>query len=344
MRYLTFLLSLLLITSCTEGSKSKKITGVAIAPIYEDSLSIRAIEIMGGSLALAANKGVFGTVDLNTGKVRSSVQKYDGISLEFRAIAHTSTDFFMLSIANPALLYKTGENGQMQLVYKEEDDRVFYDAMTFWNDREGIAIGDTMNGCLSVIVTRDGGNTWKKIPCSQLPAAKEGEGAFAASNTNIKTVGDKTWVATTQSRVFYSPDKGSTWDVFDTPVASSKTTEGIFSVDFWDEKKGIVIGGDYAARELNVANKAITIDGGKTWQLVASGKKPDHKSCVRYVPHSDGKGIIAVGATGISYSSDAGGSWHKLSDEGFYTIRFLNDSIAYAAGMNRIAKLTFLRE
>ena len=30
-----------------------------------------------------------------------------------------------------------------------------------------------------------------------------------------------------------------------------------------------------------------------------------------------------------------------LSDEGFYTIRFLNDSIAYAAGKGRISILTF---
>ena len=36
-----------------------------------------------------------------------------------------------------------------------------------------------------------------------------------------------------------------------------------------------------------------------------------------------------------------GTSWKHLSDEGFYTIRFLNDSIAYAAGKGRISKLTF---
>lgn len=344
MRYLAFLLSMVLMVSCTEANKAKKITGVEITPIYEDSLSIRAIEIMGGSLAFAANKGVFGTIDLNTGKVRTNVEKYRENTPEFRAIGHTATDFFMLSIANPALLYKTGENGQMQLVYKEEDDSVFYDAMTFWNDREGIAIGDTMNGCLSIIITRDGGNAWEKIPCAQLPASKEGEGAFAASNTNIKTVGDNTWVGTGNSRIFYSPDKGNTWQVFDTPIAKEKTTEGIFSIDFWDENLGIAIGGDYTDRQVNVANKAITVDGGKTWSLVASGKEPDHKSCVRFVPNSDGKGIIAVGATGISYSDNGGESWQKLSHEGFYTIRFLNNFIAYAAGMNRVAKLTFRTE
>jgi len=33
--------------------------------------------------------------------------------------------------------------------------------------------------------------------------------------------------------------------------------------------------------------------------------------------------------------------WIKLSKTGFYTIRFLNDSIAFAAGKGRLAKLIF---
>ena len=37
----------------------------------------------------------------------------------------------------------------------------------------------------------------------------------------------------------------------------------------------------------------------------------------------------------------ANNSWKKLSEEGFYTLRFANDSIAYAAGKGRIAKLRF---
>lgn len=97
---------------------------------------------MGNSLAFAANKGTFGTLDLSTGRVRTNTEKYHTYIPEFRAIAFNTKDFFMLSIANPALLYKTGADGKMDLVYKEEGEGVFYDAMTFWNDQEGIAIGD----------------------------------------------------------------------------------------------------------------------------------------------------------------------------------------------------------
>ena len=89
-------------------------------------------------------------------------------------------------------------------------------------------------------------------------------------------------------------------------------------------------------------SNSITRDGRKTWQLIADGQEPSYKSCVQFVPNAaSGKEIVAVGFTGISYSSDSGMTWNQLSDEPFFTIRFLNDSIAYAAVRNRIAKLKF---
>tara|TARA_R110002049_G_scaffold295535_4_gene482970 strand:+ start:4514 stop:5542 length:1029 start_codon:yes stop_codon:yes gene_type:complete len=327
--------------SCAEKKEMKPFSGIVVETVYTDSLSIRAIELLEGSLGFAATKGVFGSVDLKSNNVMTNVQKYDTIFPEFRAVAHTDTDFFMLSIARPALLYKTGDTGKLELVYKEEEASVFYDAMKFWNNNEGIAIGDSMNGCLSVIITRDGGKTWYKLPCSQLPEGIEGEGAFAASNTNIAIVGDKTWIATTKGRIYFSGDKGKTWEIFRTPIAGLGDTHGIYSLDFFDGNLGFAIGGDYTKPQENKKNKAITIDGGKSWRLVADGTEPGYKSCVQFVPMRSGNELVAVGFTGISYSKDKGETWTELSEESFYTLRFLNDSIAYAAGKNRIAKLIF---
>lgn len=262
MRNFGFFLVFILFFSCSEVVKKVPFSEVGVETLYTDSLSIRAIELMGNSLAFAANKGTFGTIDLNSGKVRANVQRYDSILSEFRAVAHTSTDFFMLSVGNPALLYKTGNQGTMELVYKEEDDAVFYDAMTFWNDKEGIAVGDAMDGCISILITRDGGKTWKKLPCNELPEESEGEGAFAASNTNIAVVGDNTWVASTN--ILFSPDRGRSWKVQHTPISSKEPTEGIYSVHFYDENVGVAMGGDYTVPERNTSNKAKTTDGGLT--------------------------------------------------------------------------------
>ncbi|MGB5430039.1 WD40/YVTN/BNR-like repeat-containing protein [Eudoraea sp.] len=341
MRYSILFFTLFLIHSCQKPVNRPVFSEVIVEVLYEDSLSIRAIELMGGSLGFAANKGVFGTIDLQTKTVRTNSQKYDSIFPEFRAITHTSTDFFMLSVANPALLYKTGDMGKMELVYVEDGENVFYDAMAFWNDKEGIAIGDTVGGCLSIIITRDGGYSWAKLPCDQLPQGLEGEGAFAASNTNIALQGNKAWIGTTKGRVLFTDNAGKSWSVVQTPILSDKPTQGIYSMDFYDSSLGIVIGGDYTDPDKTFANKAISRDGGKSWELLANNQEPGYKSCIRFVPNSEGKEIVAIGFTGISYSNDMGINWKALSNEGFYTIRFQNDSVAYAAGRNRIAKLTF---
>ncbi len=336
-----------LMVSCKNDSQkpmTKVFSKVTVETIFQDSLlSIRAIELLEDkSLAFAANNGAFGLYNAKDNTWITSKQGHDTLNLQFRAVAHTTTDFFMLSIENPALLYKTGDAGQMELVYKEVHEKAFYDAMKFWNNQEGIAIGDPTGDCLSVIITRDGGNTWYKQTCDNLPKLKEGEAAFAASNTNIAIVGNHTWIATggKASRVFYSPDKGSSWEVFETPVVQGLPTTGMYSIDFYDELNGFAIGGDYTKPEANQTNKIKTTDGGKTWQLVAEDQQPGYSSCMQFVPNGDAKKLIAVGS-GIDYSSDGGFNWKRLSDEAFHTIRFLNDSVAYAAGNGRIAKLKF---
>jgi photosystem II stability/assembly factor-like uncharacterized protein len=268
----------------------------------------------------------------------------DSLKLNFRALAARENSGYGVTIGNPALVYKLNVDVERsKIVYQENHPKVFYDSMDFWNDEEGIAIGDPTEDCMSIIITRNGGKTWNKISCESLPKAKEGEAAFAASDTNIAIVGDHTWVATggKASRILYSPDKGKTWEVFDTPIIQGKETTGMYSIDFYDEENGFAIGGDYTRPNAALANKIRTKDGGKTWQVVADGKSPGYRSCVQYVPNSDAKELVAVGFKGVDYSNDGGETWKHLSDEGFYTIRFLNDSIAFAGGKGRISKLTF---
>ena len=213
--------------------------------------------------------------------------------------------------------------------------------MAFFDDKNGIAIGDPTSTCISIILTHDGGDTWKKIACDKLPVAFDGEASFAASNTNIAIVKNTVWVVTggTKARVFKSTDKGETWEVYETPIIQGNGPQGIYSVDFADELHGIVIGGDYLNPKENNANKAITKDGGKTWTIVASGEHPGYKSCVQYVPNTQGKEVFAVGKSGVSYSNDGGLSWKEVSTESYYSIQFVNQSTAWLSGPGKIGKL-----
>ena len=356
MKYSLFVICLLLLVSCKKEEVKEKIfiprdfTEVEIETLLQDSnLNVRALEVIENQEAyFATSKGHFGSINFDLFDKRiiagygKSPISIDSLKFNFRAASDTGEAAFLLSIGSPAYLVMTKQTG-VKIVYQENHPKAFYDSMDFWNDQEGIAIGDPTDDCLSVIITRDGGNTWTKLSCDLLPKAKEGEAAFAASDTNIAIVGDKTWVATggKASRILFSPDKGKTWQVFDTPIVQGVETTGMYSLDFYDELNGFAIGGDYTKADDNTANKVRTNDGGKTWQLVAENQKPGYRSCVQYVPNSRAQQLVAIGFNGIDYSKDSGNTWSHLSDEGFYTLRFLNDSVAYAAGNKRISKLIF---
>ena len=314
---------------------------VIVETVLQDSLlNVRALEINDNRVVVATSNGKIFKNHLNSNEGFQEVNWFlNNDTLQnsnFRSTAFEGGNIFALSIGSPAKLFKDGN-----LVYYENDPNAFYDSLDFWNNKEGIAVGDSTNGCLSIIITRDAGETWTKLPCHNLPKGKDKEGAFAASDTNIAIVGNNAWIATTAGRVYFSANKGNTWRVFDTPIVKEAETEGIYSIDFYDELNGFAIGGDYTQPDANKANKIKTTNGGKTWQLVAQNQNPGYRSCVQYTPNRQGKEIVAIGFNGIDYSFDAGATWKHLSDESFYTIRFLNDSIAYAAGAKRVSKLSF---
>lgn len=352
MRIVYFLL-LVLFISCNKNSASKNnlshpISSVDIDFLHTDSTSIRAIEVTNDELMYAGSNGLYGYL-----KYAGQSQTMDKGTIDFlgnrpsfRAIASTNKAFFMMSIENPALIYLYDKvTHQIRLVYSETNEKVFYDSMTFWNNNEGIAIGDPIEGCLSILITKDGGEHWVKKDCGSLPETEEGEAAFAASDTNIVTKEDETWIISggSRSRVFYSSDKGTTWEVYNTPIVQGLATQGAYSMDFYDRKRGIIYGGDYTSPKNNQSNIAFTEDGGKTWELIGQGRNQGYKSCVQYIPNSNGEELVATGFTGISYSGDSGKSWHSISDGKFLTLRFINDSTAYAGGNNVLAQLTFKR-
>ncbi|WP_456461072.1 oxidoreductase [Lutibacter sp.] len=334
-------LILTIFSTCKKEYKAREALKISIKKIKIDSSSVRAIEIINdSSIIYAGSMGNIGLIT-NSGEF-NTVKKIvtDTIVPNFRSLAYTKEGIYALSIGNPALLYQY-KNNTVKIVYKEENKNVFYDAMQFFDELNGIAVGDPINDCLSILITRDGGNTWGKIACEFLPKTFDGEAAFAASNTNIAIVGEKAWIVTggLKSRVFYTPDMGLTWEVYNTPIIKGKNSTGIYTVDFYNKKQGIICGGDYTDKFGNYANKALTFNGGKTWELVSESKAPKYISCVQYIPNTQGKEVVAVSTNGIFYSKNSGRSWEKVSDEGFYSIRFASKNTAWLSGNEKIAKM-----
>ena len=343
-KYWVFLWVIMAMIACKNHPYPVSYKKFSLQEFEQKNTSIRAIwAVSQDTLYYAGSNGQVGYT-YNAGKDwrRLSIVYQDSLKPEFRSIAGNGRAVFVLSAGNPALLYKI-EKEHINLVYKESHPQVFYDAMAFFDPQTGIAMGDPTSGCLSVLRTTDGGEHWYKTDCKELPKTALGEAAFAASNSNLKIIDTSVWMVTggSKARVFKSEDMGINWQVYDTPIIQGKPTQGIYSVDFYDKNNGIIFGGDYLKPAINTQNKAITRDGGKTWKLVADSQAPGYSSCVQYIPHSQGKKIMAVGKRGLSLSLDAGSDWKQLSDTGYYTIRFVNDSTAWLAGEEKVGLLQF---
>ena len=317
---------------------------VTLDTLLQDKISIRALVLDHDKVWYAADQSRFGCIDMKTNQ-KKEIKLPSEKNAEYRSMAQTEKYVFILKVGNPALLYKISkEDLSYELVYQENHDKVFYDSMQFWNDKEGIAIGDPIGGGFSVITTRVGGVSWQKMPSDRLPHLEDGEAAFAASNTNIVIKGKTTWLVSggKKARVFYSSNKGKSWSVVETPIVQGKQMTGIFTADFYNSSVGFISGGNYEVLNQNFDNKAVTHDGGKTWKLVAQNQGFGYASCIQYIPNSRGKGLICVGASGIYYSDDGGSSWNQWStDSSLYTIRLLNDYTAIAAGKNKMIRIRF---
>ena len=272
--------------------------------------------------ASGADSTVLRTVDGGTTWQKLTVTSD---ALDFRDVdAVDAQTAYVLSIGNgPASrIYKTTDAGKTWTQqFKNEDPKVFLDAMTFWDADNGIAFGDSVSGQFYILTTADGGRSWSRVPQSALPPALENEGAFAASGTNIAVFGKShAWIGTgaaAKSRVLRTSDRGRTWQITDTPLASGASA-GIFSIAFRDTKHGIIAGGDYRKEQEAVDNLAVTSDGGVTWTLVKG--LSGFRSVVAYVPGT--KAVIAIGPSGGDFSADDGRTWSAIDGPGFDTFSF----------------------
>ena len=256
--------------------------------------------------------------------------------LDFRDIdAIDAQTAYALSIGNgeASRIYKTTDGGQTwTLQFKNQDPKAFLDAMSFWDADHGIVFGDSSDGKLDIVITKNGGSNWTRVSSEKLPAALENEGAFAASGTNIAVYGkQEAWIGTgaaKKARVLHTKDGGLSWQAIDTPLAAGQSS-GIFSVAFRDAKHGIIVGGDYTKEKETVANLALTSDGGQTWTLISG--LTGFRSVVAYVPGT--KTIVAIGPSGGDYSTDDGQTWKPLSGPGFDTFSFApRKRIGWGAG------------
>ncbi|MBL1222627.1 exo-alpha-sialidase [Chryseobacterium sp. L7] len=315
----------------------------SLTPILNEKISIRAVELYDNKVWYSGTDSKFGYVDLKDSKNQKQIILSDK-KLEFRTLGQDKKSFFAINVGSPAYFYKIDKKDlKTEIVYTDTVKTAFYDALHFVNDQLAYTFSDAdQDNLLKLAVYQKG--KWSMFNNSL--KLNPGEAAFAASNTNIASSKDFLWIATggKASRILRMDVKNEKLDIFETPFIQGESSQGMYSIDFDSEKFGIAAGGDYTKQAANVNNIATSTDGGKTWQIQASGQNAGYTTCVKIKPGSKGKEIIAVGDQHISYSSDFGKTWKKISDEkGFFVCDWVDNSTVVLAGNSKISvmKLKF---
>ena len=288
--------------------------------------------------------GTDGTVirTADGGATWSRLEVPDSSRLDFRDIdAVDDRTAYVLSIGpgDASRIYKTSDAGRTwTLQFKNTDPKAFYDAMAFRDARTGFAVSDSVDGRIVLISTADGGARWSPV-ASGLPPALDGEGAYAASGSNIAIGRKGVWIGTSASRVVRSTDGGHTWSAANTPLPTSSSA-GIFSIAFADDTRGVVVGGDYKVESAAVNSAAITVDGGITWTLVTG--LGGFRSAVAFIPSLPGT-AVAAGPSGADYSTDYCRSWEAIKGPGFHTLAVARGTkTVWAAGeKGTVARIEF---
>ena len=342
-RYLLFFMMILLM-NCNQKENAQKTPPQIKIQNSGTNVSFRGIGVRNQNEAWVS--GTQGTVlrTTNGGQNWEKVQVPEADTLDFRdlELLNDST-VLLMSIGNGSnsKIFKSTNNGQSwQVTFENEEPTAFFDGFDFWDEKSGILISDAIDDKLYLLKTEDAGENWSRVGAETLPKLSDGEYGFAASGTGIFTWGtQKVWIATggSKARVFFSPDRGENWQVFDTPMISGKPSAGSFSITFKDEQNGIIVGGDYQIDTAAISNVALTIDGGKTWKGIKNPETFPFKSCVTYLGN---EAYLAVGTSGVSWSSDNGANWKTIDASSFHTMDFDTKSgVGWMAGGNgQIAK------
>ena len=297
--------------------------------------SFRALRAVSSSVVWAS--GSRGAVCRTTdgGTTWEPVQVAGGDKLDFRMLAAFDADRALIANAgSPGFIYKTTDGGKTwRVVYRDERPGFFIDALAFWDDKRGIAVGDPIDGAFLALATEDGGETWQPLPKDGLPAPLAGEAFFAASNGALSVQGRMlVWLGSgggPAARIFAGLDGGKSYHPSTAPVAASTSTRGIFGIAFRTPREGLAVGGDYREMDFQEGIAAATHDGGETWQSMTG--LSGFREGVAFVPNRPW--VFAVGPGGSDESLDNGRTWRPFTLDGCHVVAFAPDGrFGWAAG------------
>lgn len=299
--------------------------------------SLRGLSVVDDRIVWASGSRstVLHTID---GGTTWQVDTVPGGTFDVRAV-HGRSASVAHAAATAGRIWRTTDGGRTwSLRYQATDTTVFLDAIDFWDDRNGIVLGDPKDGRFFVLTTSDGGETWQEAPLASRPETREGEAAFAASGAVLVVDGMRgAWIGSggRHARLFRTTDRAASWTAIDAPIRQGGTSTGIFGVTPAG-KRLLVVGGDYTQDDSTRANVGIYLPGQKAWAPAPTPPPGGFRSAV--AAGRGGRLAITVGQAGSDISEDGGASWRLFDRTGFHAVRASANSTFFASGSNgRIA-------
>jgi hypothetical protein len=298
--------------------------------------SIRGLSVVNDRVIwVSGSNGMVGK-SLDSGKtfVWNLVKGFE--KTDFRDIeAFNDTTAIIMGISSPAYLLRTKDGGSnWKVVYENNASAIFLDAMEFLNKKNGIVIGDPIDGKFFIARTFDGGITWQNTTSPNLPSADSGEACFASSGTNIRKLNQ-------QAAIFVSGGFSSHLFIKDkkilVPIVQGKQTTGANSVAVKNSKILMVVGGDFTTQDSITNNCFFTKNAGKDWFAPLT---PPHgyRSCIEWL---NKKIWVSCGLNGVDLSKDDGNTWEWISKESFHVCQKAKNgqAVFFAGGGGKIGKL-----
>lgn len=323
-----------------------------------DKISFRGLSVAeDGSVWVSGSRGTIArSTDEGETFTYTQIKGYE--KSDFRDIqAFDANRAVVMSSGTPAYILVTRDGGlSWRETYSKYDSAYFLDAMDFWDEYNGVVVGDPINGHFVLLRTINGGNTWQELDTAQTPKSLEGEAIFAASGTSLQCWGtDQFGFVTGGSNSRLLLYNKLHWRARKLKLVQGKNSTGAFT--FSNRMTLAVAGGDYSndtlkQQTLLIEDKLSSIVGMNKMKSVHPDKqlKPV-PNCLGYcsslieLPGSnpvEGK-FLLTGTTGTAIVTGLPATCTKISDQAFNVVAASKDGsrIYFAGPKGKIGNLVF---
>ncbi|MEE9440874.1 MAG: hypothetical protein V3V27_02965 [Candidatus Thermoplasmatota archaeon] len=229
-------------------------------------------------------------------------------------------------------IYKT-TNGGDTWTHPFEGPYSFANNVWFFDENEGVCMGDLLDDYFEVYTSDDGGDTWTRVPEESFSGVTIDPGEAGWTGC-MDAIGDTVLFGSNKGNVFISHDRGHTWTGSYSGCSTSGLNAGVNEIAFKDANHGL------AAHDNGISYDIYTTsDGGDNWEeITPSGFV--YGAGLSYVPGTDNMYISTGGAefySGASYSFDGGQSWEdypEVAGTQLLSCDFVEGGVGWAGSFN----------